>query len=239
MSLFVLPVVFVAFLLSACVGMGGSLILIPALALIIGGKPAVILGALLLAGNNVAKVIVYAKTIPVRKSALLVLATVIGGYGGASLLVAAPEWAVDWAVLLSVSGTFCYEWHRKQSAGDMSGKWHWAPPMLALSAGATSGFSGTSGPLKGVALRAQGFNRIELVSAASAVSLFGDASKVLAFSQSGFYTGLNVQILLMALPLMPLAAWLGRRFNTQLGEQIYGVLFWSVMCSYGVRLFFV
>lgn len=237
--LLILPIAFVAFLLSASAGMGGSLILIPALALLFGGKQAIVLGSLLLACNNIAKVIAYLKTIPIGKSAILIVATSIGAYLGASLLSAAPEWLVDGAVAVSICVAFCYEFRRCQQPESNLDSIKLAPGLLALFAGASSGFSGTSGPLKGIALKTQGFNRIQLVSAAAAVSLFGDLTKVLAFTQSGFYDSSNVRLTLAAIPLMAVAAWLGRRFNNRVGERIFGVLFWAVMLGYLVRLFLV
>jgi uncharacterized membrane protein YfcA len=45
-----------AFVVSASAGLGGSLVLVPAYALVLGTKEGVALAALMLAGNNVAKV---------------------------------------------------------------------------------------------------------------------------------------------------------------------------------------
>ncbi|MFB3051273.1 MAG: sulfite exporter TauE/SafE family protein, partial [Acidimicrobiia bacterium] len=49
----------VSFMISASAGLGGSLILVPTLALVLGTKEGVALSALLLAANNVVKVIAY------------------------------------------------------------------------------------------------------------------------------------------------------------------------------------
>ena len=65
----VLLAVIAAFALSASAGFGGSLILVPTLALLLGTKSGVALAALLLAANNIVKVFAYRKTLPYRKAA--------------------------------------------------------------------------------------------------------------------------------------------------------------------------
>ena len=53
----VLALVYVSFAVSASAGLGGSLVMVPTLALFLGSKVGVALAALLLAGNNVVKII--------------------------------------------------------------------------------------------------------------------------------------------------------------------------------------
>lgn len=50
--------------LSASAGLGGSLILVPLLALTVGTKEGIALAALLLAANNLVKLVAYRGTIP-------------------------------------------------------------------------------------------------------------------------------------------------------------------------------
>jgi len=64
-----------AFLLSASAGLGGSLLLVPVLALLLGPKQGIAVAALLLMGNNFAKVIAFRKTIPLRAVALVLILT--------------------------------------------------------------------------------------------------------------------------------------------------------------------
>ncbi|CAA9282739.1 MAG: hypothetical protein AVDCRST_MAG93-3301, partial [uncultured Chloroflexia bacterium] len=71
--IFVLLATSAAFTISAAAGLGGSLILVPALALVLGTKEGVALAALLLALNNVVKVFAYRQTIPLAKSALVIV----------------------------------------------------------------------------------------------------------------------------------------------------------------------
>ena len=61
-----------SFAVSASAGLGGSLILVPTLALVLGTKEGVAMAALLLAGNNVVKVIAYRRSLPFRSAAVVV-----------------------------------------------------------------------------------------------------------------------------------------------------------------------
>jgi voltage-gated potassium channel Kch len=109
-------------------------------------------------------------------------------------------------------------------------------PVLAFASGATSGFSGTSGPLKGIALRQLDLDRAHFVGAASLVSLAGDATKVAVFTEAGLLTGDSLNVMLLAIPLMLIATFSGRRINFSIGERGYTYLFWAVMAGYTLRL---
>lgn len=230
MLLVALALACVAFTVSASAGLGGSLVMVPAMTLLYGTKEGVALAALLLAGNNVFKVLAYRHTIPWRAAGWVVLATAVGSFAGARLLVAAPESAVAIAVVLMIVGTFVVERQRRLEVSPASAT------TLALGAGATSGFSGTSGPLKGVALRALRLDRHHLVGAASVVSLVGDATKAAVFADASLLGGRATTVLVVALPLMPLATLVGRHVNRRLGERAYAGLFWGVMAGYTLRL---
>ena len=149
-----LVAVVVSFTVSASAGLGGSLILVPTLALILGTKEGVALAALFLALNNVVKVIAYRKTLPVRKTLLVVVLVGVGAAIGARLLVAAPEEIVTIAVIVSFAMALVAE------RMNLSRLRRVGAPVLAFGSGATSGFSGTSGPLKGMAIRQLDLDRI-------------------------------------------------------------------------------
>lgn len=219
-----------AFLLSASAGFGGSLLLVPALALLLGPKQGIALSALLLMGNNVAKVIAYRRTIPIRAVAVTLILTLVGTALGAQLLLGAPETWVSAAIILAFALSFVAE-----RIGTMR-LLHVATPLFAFAAGATSGFSGTSGPLKGVALRNLGLDRLHLVGAASVVSLAGDAMKTAIFARAGLLDATSGWVLLLAIPLMLLATLAGRRVNRRMGERAYAALFWAVIAGYSARL---
>jgi uncharacterized protein len=222
----------VSFTVSASAGLGGSLVLVPTLALILGTKEGVALAALLLAANNVVKVFAYRETLPFRKGLVVVVLVAVGAAVGAGLLVAAPEDVVTVAVIVSFVFALIAE------RFDLSRLRRLGMPVLAFGSGATSGFSGTSGPLKGMAIRQLDLDRAHFVGAASLASLVGDATKAAVFTQADLLTGDSFLIALTAVPLMLVATFTGRRINRSIGEQGYTFLFWAVMAGYTARLLF-
>jgi uncharacterized protein len=234
MEPYLIPVVLLAvtaaFALSASAGFGGSLILVPALALLLGTKSGVALAALLLAGNNVVKVFAYRKTVPYRRAAAVIVFVALGTFLGALLLVAAPERMVTIAVIVSFVLAFLLESLHAERFRQVSS------PFLAFFSGAASGFSGTSGPLKGLAVRALDLDRLHLVGALSLVSLVGDVTKTAIWTEAKLLDGNDYLFALACVPLMFGATFLGRYLNKTIGERGYSALFWTVMVGYTGRL---
>ena len=228
--LLVLVAAAVSFTVSAAAGLGGSLILVPTLALVLGTKEGVALAALLLAANNVVKVFAYRETLPYRKATVVIVLVAVGAALGAGLLVAAPEDIVTVAVIVSFVFALVSERLELSRLRRVGG------PVLAFASGATSGFSGTSGPLKGMAIRQLDLDRAHFVGAASLVSLVGDATKAAVFTGADLLGGQSFVIALIAVPLMVLGTFTGRTINRSIGERGYTWLFWAVMAGYTVRL---
>lgn len=226
----VLFAVVASFTVSAAAGFGGSLILVPALALVLGTKEGVALAALLLAANNVVKVVAYRTTLPFRRATLVILLVAIGTAAGAIALVAAPERIVTVAVLVGFAITFVIE------RIDLTRLRRVGAPLLALASGATSGFSGTSGPLKGLAVRSLNLDRQHLVGALSLTSLVGDLTKTAIWTEAALISADGYLLALATTPLMLGATLLGRQFNTRVGERGFSGLFWTVMAGYTARL---
>lgn len=221
-----------AFFVSASAGLGGSLILVPVLTLALGSKEGISLAALLLAANNLVKVLAYRRVLPLRGAAFIMLCTAVGSLTGARLLVAAPAHFVDAAVVFSCAIALVTE-RRELRA--------WRKPLvpgLALAAGATSGFSGTSGPLKGLAIRGLGLDRMHTIGAAAMVSAVADLTKTAVFAEAGLLSPLAWQVGLMAMPLMLISTFGGRHFTQLVGEKGYARLFWMVIGGYALRLMF-
>lgn len=230
MVVFLLAAATAAFVVSASAGLGGSLVLVPTLSIALGVKEGIALAALLLAANNVPKLWVYWSNVPWRAAAAVIVLTIAGAYLGASLLVRAPERVVALAVIATIALSLVFERVRSTRALALS-----APP-IAFAAGATSGFSGTSGPLKGIALRNLSLDRFHLVGAASAVSLAGDAAKTSVYAEASLLDTRSFAIAGVLVPVMILSTLAGRRINRGLGERGYAVLFWGVMVGYTARL---
>ena len=230
-TILVLIAITLSFAVSAGAGFGGSLILVPALALVLGTHSGVALAALLLAGNNVVKVLLYRRTLPFRSSLMLIVLISIGSGLGALALVSAPEDVVTVAVICAFAATFLAErWELGQRLRSYG-----AYP-LAFDSGATSGFSGTSGPLKGVAFRSLSLDRAHLVGGLSLASLAGDAVKTSVFAEAQLISAAGYQLALVAVPVMVAASLAGRRLNRELGERGFARLFWAVMIGYTGRL---
>jgi len=221
-----------SFFVSSSAGLGGSLILVPTMTLLLGTKEGIALSALLLASNNVVKLCAYRTVLPLRKVAPLVAMTMLGSFLGARLLIAVPARAVAVAVIGAFAATFLAE--RRQL--DLVPRFF--APILALASGTTSGFSGTSGPLKGVAIRSLRLDRLHTVGAAALASTFGDVTKAAVFTKAGLLSSSSYWIPAMAVPLMIVSTLAGRRFNSVIGEQGYERLFWGVMTGYTARLIF-
>lgn len=221
---------FAAFMVSSAVGLGGSLVLVPALVIALGPKNGVALAALLLACNNVVKVYAYRATLPMRKSVVILVCTIVGTVVGAVLLTRVDEAIVAVAVIASLVGSFVLERLALEKLR------HRSAPVLAVASGATSGFSGTSGPLKGVAVKNLGLGRLHTVGAASIVSLGGDLTKTTIFAEAGLLGERAWQVAAMSLPLMVLGTFAGRRLTRWLGERRWTALFWATMIGYAARL---
>jgi uncharacterized protein len=230
MTLLVVLFAVTAFTLSACVGLGGSLLLVPALSLVLGVKQGVVLASLLLAANNVAKVVAYRRTLPLRPILGVIAATAIGAYLGAGLLILAPAAWVGVAVVGAIAFTFLFEHAGRQRLMRLS------TPVLALGAGLTSGFAGTSGPLKGLALRGVTGDRQQLAGAAACVSLVADVVKAGVYLNAALLDSQMMHLAAWTIPLVPFTAALGYRLNRDMGERAFRVLFWSVMLGYSFRL---
>lgn len=221
---------FAAFLVSSAVGLGGSLVLVPTLVIAVGPKEGVALAALLLACNNVVKVFAYRATLPYRRAAVVLACTVVGAGVGGLLLTAVDQTVVVVAVLVSLTLSLVLErWELDRLR-------HGSVPVLALASGATSGFSGTSGPLKGVAVKNLGLDRMHTVGAASLVSLGGDLTKTAVFTEAGLL-GESAWVLAgLAVPLMLAGTFTGRRLTRWLGDRRWSALFWATMVGYSARL---
>jgi uncharacterized protein len=229
----VLLVTFVSLFVSSIGGYGGSLLLVPALAVIIGPKEGVALAALLLGWNNVFKLIAYRHTLALRQGWGLLVVTVIGVWLGAQLLIAASDSIVVGAVVVMTAASLAVELVADERL--MRCRRHAAVPLMAASA-VLSGVSGTSGPLKGISVRSLGLRRLEHVGLASSVSLVADALKVELFATAGLFAGVDMRVLLVALPVMPIAAWVGRAVNQRVDETAFRWIFWSIVGGYSLRM---
>lgn len=219
-----------SFLVSASVGLGGSLLMVPTLVIALGAREGIALAALLLGTNNILKVAAYRRTIPWRAAVLIVVLISTGAFVGAVALVHTPEVVVAVAVFAMFVATFVVERLGLENHGLAFG------PLLALTSGATSGFSGTSGPLKGAAIRNLSLDRQHFAGAASIASLAGDLTKSAIFAEANLLGTSSLLVLAAAVPLMVVGTVTGFRLNRRAGERAFAVMFWGVMAGYSARL---
>ncbi len=232
-TLWVALVAFGSLLLSSVAGYGGSLMLVPVLAATLGAKEGIALAALMLAVNNVCKVVAYRGSLGLRKGWPLLPVSLVGALLGGLLLVELPRTAVVWALVVVTAASLAIElagpgWLLHQQP-------RMAVPLLGASS-VLSGVSGSSGPLKGIAIRSLRLGRMEHVGLASCVSLVADATKTEVFRRSGILAGVDLSILLVCLPAMPVAALVGQRVNLHIGESTFRAVFWVVVCGYLARV---
>ncbi len=229
-TLGVLALVYASFTISASAGLGGSLLLVPTLVVFLGSKEGVALAALLLASNNVMKIIAYRRTLPFKAAAGITVLIVIGAAVGSTLLVKAPaSWVSVGVVAMFIISIAAERFELDRMRAGIA-------PLVAFTSGASSGFSGTSGPLKGVAIRNLDLDRRHFVGAASLASFAGDATKTAIFAEGQLLGRNSLLIALAAVPLMALGTWSGATLNDRVGEQKFAVLFWTVMGGYSIRL---
>lgn len=229
----VIVVTFVSLFVSSIAGYGGSLLLLPALGALLGPKEGIAMAALLLGWNNVFKVIAYRRTLALREGWPLLLVTAVGVFAGARLLISAPEVVVLWGIVLVTVASLAIDLF----AGERLRQARRSTAVPLMAGGAVlSGFSGTSGPLKGISIRSLGLPRLEHVGLASAVSLVGDVLKVELFAQAGLLPRIDWFFIAAVVPVMPLAAWVGRRVNQRIHETTFRWIFWSVVGAYTLRM---
>ena len=178
----VLAVTFVALFVSSIAGYGGSLVLVPALAAVLGPKEGVALAALLLGWNNVFKVIAYRHTLALRQGWPLLVVTAIGVWVGARLLIESSDRMIMWAIVVVTVMSLVLELTVNEER--LRARRHIAVPAMA-GASVLSGISGSSGPLKGLSIRSLSLPRLEHVGVAATVSLVADALKVELFAEAG------------------------------------------------------
>ena len=229
----------ISFVVSATVGLGGSLIAVPAMIACFGVKSGVALAALLLASNNLFKIIAYRRTIPWKGAFALSLLTMFGTFFGAHLLLLMPNKWIIVLVLLSLLWSLASE-IRSQASNvgqpSKSVKKPWLSGIWAFVAGLTSGVSGTSGPLKGLAIRQFTSDRQHYAGAASLISFVGDVTKASVFGQAALLGAQEFNLLLLVFPLMPFCAFYGRWLNGKMGEHWFTYAFWAVIVGYSLRL---
>ena len=222
--------IFAAFFVSAACGMGGSLILIPALSLVLGVKEGIVLSSLLLGINNIFKLWYYRKDVQLKDSLALLVIMGLGAVAGAFLMVQMEQKILAILLFINIGISFLVQRTSNMDVQKGTGLGY------ALLSGFCSGLSGTSGPLKGLAVRCYFREKASVVATASLLSFATDMLKSgVYFSQQNWL--INPYLLLLGIAMMPLATYWGQKFNRAMSTRAYDALFYTVMSGYVVRLF--
>ncbi len=222
--------IFVAFLVSASAGMGGSLLLLPVLSFVVGLREAVVLSSILLGLNNIFKLVAYFKHLVWQSALPLLIAIAFGSGLGAMLFLKIERNTVAALLLLNLLATFFIQRKAKPSMQKR------ASGILAFVAGLLSGVSGSSGPLKGMAIKCLKITPMQTVACATILSTGSDLIKASVYLQKLTLSPLSIQFFAGSLILMPIATYLGKKINAKFGTTAYDLLFYSVMSGYVVRM---
>jgi uncharacterized protein len=193
--------IFLSFLLSASCGLGGSLILIPALTLFLGVKEGIVLSSVLLGLNNLIKMIFYSHSIRWHSVWRLMLPMCLGAVAGALIMVEVSSKALGIFLLAHICLSFWVE-HK----GSFRIRRHTGMGYAGLS-GFCSGLSGTSGPLKGLAVKCYHTIKPEVVASASILSLSTDAIKSAIYLNQLTVPAQHWTMVAFSLIMMPLATY--------------------------------
>lgn len=231
MEALVYILIFLSFLISASAGMGGSLLLIPTLSYFIGVRDGIIISSILLGLNNCVKIIVFRKYIRIKNIVYLLLFMLIGAIAGSLLMMKIEEDILAVILFINIIFAFIIE---KNAATDVRKKISW---MYSGLSGFCSGISGTSGPLKGMAIKCLDLDKLQIVAAASVLSFATDSTKAIIYLSSyNPLVGNSFNLLLVSICMMPVATVLGKRINHKISNVAYDVLFFSILSGYAVRL---
>ena len=222
--------IFIAFLVSASCGLGGSLILIPGLSWILGIKEGIVVSAVLLGSNNLVKLFFYRKDIRLRPSLRLLVCMVAGAIGGALLMMQADPKLLSLFLLFHILLSFFIQVKSSETSRKTAGS------VFSFLSGFCSGLAGTSGPLKGLAVKTYMGNKAEIVATASLLSFATDSTKAIIYLNNFSSDILQVQWLVYSILVMPVATGLGRFLNRNMSVKAYEALFYFVMSGYVLRL---
>jgi uncharacterized membrane protein YfcA len=222
--------IFISFLVSASCGLGGSLILIPGLSWILGIKEGIVMSSLLLGLNNLVKLFFYRKEIRCRPSFQLLFLMLAGTALGALLMLKANSKLLSLFLFVHVLLSFLIQHKATETVKRKTGL------LFSFLSGFCSGFTGTSGPLKGLAVKCFMNIKTEVVAAASILSLASDSLKSTIYLQNFSTDIVNLQWLGYSIIIMPLATWMGRSLNKKMSSRAYDTLFYFVMGGYVIRI---
>jgi len=155
----------------------------------------------------------------------------IGAVIGSFLMMKIDEHLLALILFVNIIFAFIIE---KKASFSVRKKISWLYSWLT---GFTSGISGTSGPLKGLAIKCTDLDKLQIVAGASVLSFTTDSTKAIIYlSHYNPVKGDSLNLLLVSICLMPIATLLGKKINHNISNPAYDVLFFSILFGYVVRV---
>lgn len=232
MTIFIAVIIFLSFLVSSSCGLGGSLILIPVLSAVLGIKEGIVVASILLGINNLVKVFFFRRGIKLKPISFLLVLMIAGTVIGSFLMLKADTNFLTGFLIFHLLLAFFIQRKATISVQRKTGL------TYSFLSGFCSGLSGTSGPLKGLAVKCYMNEKLGIVAAASVLSLATDTTKSVIYLSQYTPTALTMEWFIYSIVVMPIATALGRYINQTMSLKAYEVLFYFVMTGYVFRLVF-
>ena len=177
----------IAGLLDTVVGFGGALLLIPMLAMIVGGHDAVLLAALIPLGWNVPRIVMLRKWIRWRVALLFAIGIVPGTYLGAALLGSIEPHILARCIggMLVLFGAY-YVGRLYIDLPQPRGMKEWAFPLVGLVSGVIGGILGAGhGPLQAGGLVASSMPIRDVAATNGALGAISALARVAGYGLEG------------------------------------------------------
>lgn len=218
---------------TAAIGIGGGLIVMPLLALVYPPREMVALTAPMFMANAVVTLWLYRKTFGTRRG-YLALPGILAGIGiGARVLAVVPESLLRVLIGLIVLGFLVVElaWRRNQGP---SGLPVWAGVPLSVLSGMVSAISNIGGTIISMYLLEPGMTPALFVGTLSFLYVIMTGVKIVLFGTMGIVSWNTIWPALPSLATIILGARLGRRVNGHISASGFR---WTVVSVIGLSSF--
>jgi uncharacterized membrane protein YfcA len=197
----VLVTVFFGFLVSTMCGVGGSILLTPALALIFPIEMAVAVSAPVMIFHSLSKAIVFVKHIQWTICLFVLLGSIPGIIGGAMLLSSLPVNIIRWVVVIFI----LFSAFLKFKPIETKGKFKYILILGGGVYGFVSGISGAGGPVKAAVLSKFNISSYSFVGTTAFISLGSACLRTVFYFKTGLFPS-NASLIILQLTLVSLSA---------------------------------
>jgi hypothetical protein len=118
-------------------------------------------------------------------------------------------------------------------------KWHtgqyWAAPAGLLGSIVGTLF-GTGGPFYVIYLQLRGLNKTSFRATIATIFLLDGASRIVGYTIAGFYTRDILMMMVVGLPLMLVAMFVGGRIHTDISQELFKKIIGYILIGSGMTL---